>query len=97
MLVISIVLSVFGIAFLCWLMFNLAVYALPVFVGITAGPAACHNGAGVAGGLLVGFAAGALTLVVGQAIFAAFASPLTRGVVALVFAAPMRASARVAW
>jgi len=88
MLVIGIILSVFGIGFLSWLMFSLAVYALPFFAGMTAGLAACHNGAGVAGGLLVGFVAGALTLVIGQAIFAAFASPLARGLVALVFAAP---------
>jgi len=88
MLVISIVLNVFGIGFLCWLMFNLAVYALPVFAGMTAGLAAFDDGAGVAGGLLVGIAAGALTLVLGQAIFGAFASSVVRGLVALVFAAP---------
>ena len=87
MLVIGIILSIFGIGFLCWLMFNLAVYALPFFAGMTAGLAAYHNGAGVLG-LLVGFAAGAITLVIGRAIFAAFASPLVRGLVALVFAAP---------
>jgi hypothetical protein len=88
MLVIGIILSVFGIGFLCWLMFNLAVYALPFFAGMTAGLAACHSGAGMAGGLIVGFAAAAFTLVVGQAIFATFASPLARGLLALVFAAP---------
>jgi len=88
MLVTSIVLSVFSIGFLCWLMFNLAVYALPFFAGMTAGLAACDDGAGVAGGLLVGIAVGALTLVLGQAIFGAFASSPVRGLVALVFAAP---------
>ena len=88
MLVIGVILSVFGIGFLCWLMFNLAVCALPVFVGMTAGSAAYHSGAGVAGGLIVGLAAGAITLVVGQAIFATFATPLLRGLIALVFAAP---------
>ena len=88
MLVISIVLTVFGIGSLCWLMFNLAVYGLPFFAGMTAGFAACNSGAGVAGGLLVGFAAGALTLVVGQAIFVASSSTLARGLIALVFVAP---------
>ena len=88
MLAIGIILSVFGIGFLCWLMFNLAVYALPFFGGMTAGLAAYHSGAGVAGGLLVGFAAGVLTLIVGQAVFATFAAPLARGLIALVFAAP---------
>ena len=88
MLVIGIILSIFGIGFLCWLMFNLAVYALPFFAGMTAGLAAYHSGSGVLGGLFVGFAAGAITLVVGQTIFATFASPLVRALIALVFAAP---------
>ena len=86
MLAISIVLSLFGIGFLCWLMFNLAVYALPFFAGMTAGLAAYHSGAGLVGGLIVGFTAGAITLVIGQAIFATFASPVLRkrGVAALL-------------
>ena len=88
MLAIGIVLSLFGIGFLCWLMFNLAVYALPFFAGMTAGLAAYHSGAGLVGGLIVGFTAGAITLVVGQAIFATFASPVLRGLIALLFAAP---------
>jgi hypothetical protein len=87
-IVIGIILSVFGIGFLCWLTFNLAVYALPFFAGMTAGLAAYHSGAGVGGGLIVGFAAGAFTLVVGQAIFATYTSPLARGLIALLFAAP---------
>jgi hypothetical protein len=91
MLAIGIVLSIFGIGFLCWLMFNLAVYALPFFAGMTAGLAAYHSGAGLVGGLIVGFTAAAITLVVGQAIFATFAtfaSPVLRGLIALLFAAP---------
>ena len=88
MLAIGIVLSIFGIGFLCWLMFNLAVYALPFFAGMTAGLAAYHSGAGVVGGLIVGLTAGAITLVVGQAIFATFASPVLRGLIALLFAVP---------
>ena len=40
--------------FFCWLLFTLAVYALPFFVGLTAGMAAYHSGAGVIGALIVG-------------------------------------------
>jgi hypothetical protein len=43
MLVIGIILSMFGIGLFCWLIFTLAVYALPFFVGLTAGLAAFHN------------------------------------------------------
>ena len=45
MLFIGLILSIFGIGLFCWLIFNLAVYALPFFVGLTAGMAAFHSGA----------------------------------------------------
>jgi hypothetical protein len=66
MLVIGLILSMFGIGLFCWLIFTLAVCALPFFVGLTAGMAAFHGDAGVIGALLVGVVAGALTLGVGQ-------------------------------
>jgi len=44
MLVIGIIFSVFGIGFFCWLLFTLALYALPFFAGLTAGIAAFHSG-----------------------------------------------------
>ena len=88
MLITGIVLSIFGIGSLCWLMFTLAVYALPFFAGMSAGLAAYHSGAGVIGALVVGVAAGAVTLIAGQFIFATVTSPLLRGLIALLFAAP---------
>ncbi len=88
MIVIGLVLSAFGIGFLCWLLFTLAVYALPLFAGMTAGLAAYHSGAGVLGALVVGFVAGAVTLVAGQAAFAAVKSPVLHVVIAILFAAP---------
>ena len=54
MIIVGLILSVFGIGFFCWLLFTLAVYALPFFVGVTAGIAAFHTGAGVIGALIVG-------------------------------------------
>ena len=66
MLVIGLVLSVAGIGFLCWLLFTLAVYALPFFAGLTAGLAAFHSGSGVIGALVVGVLAGGATLAIGQ-------------------------------
>ena len=88
MIVIGLILSVFGVGFLCWLLFTLAVYALPLLAGMTAGLAAYHSGAGVLGALVVGFAAGAVTLVAGQTAFAAVKSPVLRVVIAILFAAP---------
>ena len=70
MLVIGLILSMFGIGLFCWLIFTLAVYALPFFIGLTAGMAAFHSGAGVLGALLVGIVTGAVTLAIGQIAFA---------------------------
>ncbi len=86
MLAVGLILSVFGIGLFCWLIFTLAVYALPFFVGLTAGMAAFHGGAGVIGALLVGVVAGALTLGIGQIAFAVV-RPL-RATIAAAFAIP---------
>ena len=88
MLVIGLILSVFGIGLFCWLIFTLAGYALPFFVGLTAGMAAFHGGAGVIGALLVGIVAGALTLGVGQIAFAVVRSLPLRAAIAVAFAIP---------
>ena len=70
------------------MLFNLAVYALPFFAGLTVALAAYHSGAGVVGGILVGFFAGADLLALGQVAFAAVRSPLIRAAIALLFGAP---------
>jgi hypothetical protein len=88
MLVIGLILSMLGIGLFCWLIFTLAVYALPFFVGLTAGMAAFDGGAGVIGALLVGIVVGALTLGVGQIAFAVVRPLLLRASIAAVFAIP---------
>jgi hypothetical protein len=88
MIVIGIILSIVGIGFLCWLLFTLAVYALPFFAGLTVGLAAFHGGSGVLGAIFFAVIAGAVTLVTGQIAFAIARTPLTRSAIALLFAAP---------
>ena len=88
MIIIGIVLSALGIGFFCWLLFTLAVYALPFFAGLTAGLAAFHSGSGVIGALVVGVFAGGVTLAVGQIAFATVRAPFARAAIALVYAAP---------
>jgi hypothetical protein len=88
MIAVGIILSFVSLGFLCWLLFALAVQALPVFVGLTAGVAAYHSGSGEFGAFLVGLIAGALTLAAGQIAVAAFRSPVTRIAIALIFAVP---------
>src|ERR1700677_867035 len=88
MLVIGIIFSVFGIGFFCWLLFTLAVYALPFFAGLSAGLAAFHSGAGVIGALIVGVLAGGATLAIGQIAFATIRIPLIRAAIGLLYAVP---------
>ena len=43
MIILGIVLSFAAIGILCWLLFTLAVFALPFFAGVTAGTWACFG------------------------------------------------------
>jgi hypothetical protein len=88
MLIPGIVLSVVGVGFFCWLLFTLAVYALPFFTGLTAALAAFHVGSGVIGALVIGVLTGGATLAIGQIAFATAPTPLTRAAIALLYAAP---------
>jgi hypothetical protein len=88
MIIIGIVLSVFGLGFFCWLLFTLAVYALPFFAGVTAALAAYHSGSGVIGAIIVAVLAGAATLAIGQIAFATVRSPLLRTAIGLLYAVP---------
>ena len=88
MLVIGLILSMFGIGLFCWLIFTLAVYALPFFIGLTAGIAAFHSGAGALGGCVSGIAAGALTFFLSQVAFATVRHSILRVLIAAAFAIP---------
>jgi hypothetical protein len=88
MIVIGIILSFVSLVFMCWLLFSLAVQALPVFIAFAAGLAAYRSGSGEIGAFLVALIAGALTLASGQIAVGAFRSPLIRSAIALVFAVP---------
>lgn len=84
----SAILSLFGLGFLCWLLFNLAVYALPVFVAISTGQLALASGAGPVGAILTGLFAGAVTIVLGQIAFATIRSMPIRLALGALYALP---------
>ncbi|TIM31609.1 MAG: hypothetical protein E5Y63_06230 [Mesorhizobium sp.] len=88
MIFLGILLCIAGIGFLCWLLFTLAVYALPFFVGVTAGMWTFGTGAGPLGAFVVGIAAAGATLAVGQITFTCVRPVWARLAVALLFAAP---------
>ena len=88
MIFIGILASIAAIGMLCWLLFTLAVFALPAFVGVTAGVWAYQTGAGWIGGIVVGLIAAALTFGIGQFLLA-FVRPLwLRLAIAVAFVAP---------
>jgi hypothetical protein len=88
MIIVGILASLAAIGLLCWLLFTLAVFALPAFVGVTAGAWAHGTGAGIPGAVLVGAVAAALTLTTGHLLIT-FVRPMwLKLIVAIAFVAP---------
>jgi len=73
---------------LCWLLFNLTVYAVPTFVGLSVGFFAHQTGAGPLGGAVVGLGSAVVTLVTMERLFASARSTSVRRALALSFASP---------
>ena len=88
MIILGILLCVVAIGFLCWLLFTLAVFALPFFAGVTAGSWGYHTGAGWLGAILVGVVAAGLTLGLGQLLLGIVRPLWARLLIALAFVAP---------
>lgn len=88
MILFGIALSVFAIGFFCWLLFTLAVYALPFFVFMTAAPAAYHHGSGLMSSIVIGLLGATATLAVGHFGLAIARSLMARTCIALLFAIP---------
>ncbi|MPT22326.1 MAG: hypothetical protein E2577_04545 [Starkeya sp.] len=91
MIFIGILLSMVTIAFFCWLPFTLAVFALPLFAGITAGTWAYGTGAGWLG-VVVGLVVAGLTFALGQFLFAIVRATWVRLLIAAAFVVPAAAA-----
>jgi hypothetical protein len=85
---IAIAAALAALLLMCWILFTLAIYALPFFVAVSAGMFAYQTGAGAIGAGMVAFLAGVVSLVLGQVLFAAARSPALRSTIAAVYAAP---------
>jgi hypothetical protein len=77
-----------GIGFFCWLLFNLAVFALPFFAGLTIGIWAFHSGAGALGAIAIGLVAGCATFAIGQLALAVIPWTWARVLIILLYVAP---------
>jgi hypothetical protein len=69
-----------GLAYLCWLLFALGGYALPLFAGVTAGLVTYHNGSGPIGAIIVGLIASTISLIAGQIAFITLRRPPSRDI-----------------
>lgn len=88
MIAFGILVSIAAVGTMCWLLLNLAVFALPFFIGLNAGTWAYGTGAGWLGAILVGLVAAGLTLVVGQGLLMLIRPIWARLLIALAFVAP---------
>ena len=88
MIVLGPLLVILAIGFFCWLLFTLAVFALPVFAGLMVGMWAFHTGAGALGGIIAGILAGGATFGVGQLAMAFLPWAWLRLLIILLFVAP---------
>ena len=85
---ISAVLSIIGLGIICWVLFNLAVYALPFFIAVTVGHYAYTADVGLVSAIAAAFFAGAATLILGQIAFATIRSTPIRLALGALYALP---------
>jgi len=88
MIFLGIPLGLAAIALFCWLLFTLAVFALPLFAAISAGTWAYHTGAGWLGAIVVCLIAGGVTFGIGEVLLVIVRAMWARLLVALAFVAP---------
>lgn len=85
---ISAILSALGLGVIIYLLFTLAVYALPFFVTVTVGMYVYGADAGLGAAFVSAFFAGAITLIAGQIAFATIRSVPVRFAIGALYAAP---------
>jgi hypothetical protein len=84
----SAILSVLGLGFMVYVLFALAVYALPFFVAVTVGIHVYDSEAGLLAAFAAGFVSGAVTLLAGQIAFATIRSAPIKLAIGALYAAP---------
>ena len=87
-MIFAVLLTTDALVVLAWLIFDLAVYALPFFVGVSAASSAHAHGSGIVGAGIIGLVAGAPALAIGQTVSATTRSPVLRLAVLAVHLVP---------
>ena len=88
MITLAILASLAGIAVLCWLLFTLAVFALPFFAALTVCNWAYGTGAGIIGSIVLAVIAATATFGLFQLLVLVLRPTWLKLLVALAFAAP---------
>ncbi|ESZ04768.1 hypothetical protein X735_32520 [Mesorhizobium sp. L2C085B000] len=88
MIILGMFVCIAAIGILCWLLFTLAIFALPLFVGGSAGTWAFNTGAGWLGAVLVGILAAGSTLGVRQILLGVISPMWAKLALVVVFVAP---------
>jgi hypothetical protein len=84
----GVALIMLGLGAFCVLLYHVAVYMLPFAVGLQVALWAIDTGAGVVGGIAVGFVTSGMVFAIGQVVFATSRSLTIRWIVNLFFAVP---------
>ena len=87
-MILALALCLSAAAVLAWLIFALAVYALPVAAGGLAAALAYSSGAGLPGAAIVGLVSGAFVFAAGQLALEHSRSPVARSVILALYTVP---------
>ena len=87
-MIMSTILSLLGLGVICWVLFNLAVYALPFFVAVTVGHTLYTLDVGLIGAIAGASFTGAATLILGQIAFATIRATPIRLALGALYALP---------
>ena len=88
MILFASLISIAAIGLFCWLLFTLATFALPLFMGVSVGVWAYNVGAGWLGAILIGLIGTAMTLGIGQILLIVVRPTWARLLIAMIFVAP---------
>ena len=87
-MVASTLFTIFGLGALCWVIFNLAVYALPFAIGLTTGFYLYETGQGVFLSVFLGLFVGGFFAALGEFVFERIRSGPVKLAVGLLYAGP---------
>ncbi len=80
--------TLFGLGALCWILFNLAVYALPFAIGLTSGMYLYETGQGIFLSIIAGLFIGGLVAALGEFAFDRIRSIPIKLAIGLIYAIP---------